>query len=108
MHCDTTGINDARKADVRLLTSRAACLSRGALGRSPCFTSGCSETRSYNSADILAWAWQLSEAVAVLSTAHIYHGDLRAPNILVSPSGHLIVADFGVGLRLDAAPSCLT
>lgn len=44
----------------------------------------------------------------MLSTANIYHGDLRARNILVSFSGHLIVADFGVSLRLDAGPSCLT
>lgn len=46
---------------------------------------------------MVAWAAQLAEALEVLDRLKIYHGDLRAPNILLSPHDHIIVADFGVG-----------
>lgn len=56
----------------------------------------CSKAGGYSIADILGWAAQLAEALEVLSREKIYHGDLRSPNILLSPADHIIIADFGV------------
>lgn len=64
-----------------------------------------SADNDYSSLDILAWACQLIEALEVLARAQIYHGDLRLPNLLLSPTGHIIVADFGVRTHEQAVPS---
>ncbi|KAH7904651.1 kinase-like domain-containing protein [Hygrophoropsis aurantiaca] len=47
------------------------------------------------------WMAELVLAMQELHEMNIVHRDLKPDNILISPSGHLCVADFGLALEMD-------
>ncbi len=44
----------------------------------------------------LGWFWDVTVALASLHQLRIVHGDVKASNVLMMPSGSLVLADFGM------------
>ncbi|KAH7924059.1 kinase-like protein [Leucogyrophana mollusca] len=53
---------------------------------------------------IKVWMAELVLAVETLHKLGIIHQDLKPDNILITPSGHLCIADFGLSVAADLGP----
>jgi serine/threonine protein kinase len=51
---------------------------------------------AYGLDQIVAWTWQLATALGILLEKKLFHGDIKAANLLLDHDQTLIVADFGV------------
>jgi serine/threonine protein kinase len=51
---------------------------------------------AYGLDQIVAWTWQLATALSILLDNKLFHGDIKAANLLIGYDEALIVADFGV------------
>ena len=51
-------------------------------------------------------ASQILAAVGAAHTADVIHADLKPSNVLLEPSGRVLVTDFGLAMSLCASPGC--
>lgn len=60
-------------------------------------------SKRYTSDQALAWLSEIAQALVVAHDLGVIHRDLKADNIIISDSGHIKVADFGIArLQGDA------
>lgn len=58
--------------------------------------------RSVSVATALNFARQIASAVTHAHERGVIHGDLKSSNIMIGPSGHVTILDFGLAVRRDA------
>lgn len=62
----------------------------------------------FTQAELLDMLWQVSAALAYAKRKNIAHRDIKPQNIVIDPSGHLKLVDFGSGSIADGKAEKLT